>query len=95
MSSRTSRFRMATFPTRWAHGVATINGFQAQFFDPQPQTYTVSGAQANSDDYFYAMTRGVQQAGPTVNAAFQWLQAFGYVVAPLPMAVAQCAARGA
>jgi RHS repeat-associated protein len=68
--------------------------FGAQFFDPHPQTYTISGAQANSEDYFYAVTQGVRQAGPTVNATFQGLKAFGYVVAPLPMAVAECAAGG-
>ncbi|MBZ2187421.1 MAG: RHS repeat-associated core domain-containing protein [Bryobacter sp.] len=43
-------------------------------------------------DLFWSMVRGVNQAAPAIDYAGQGLMLFGSVVAPIPMAVAQCGA---
>jgi hypothetical protein len=46
----------------------------------------------SSSDLFGAVARGTQMAAPGVNLAAAGLQAFGYVVAPLAMTIANCGA---
>jgi RHS repeat-associated protein len=76
------------------NGVSTISTdqgtFQAEFFDPHPQTVTVGVS--DEDRGLIALKLAGEESQPVANATFQGLKTFGWIVAPEAMALAECLA---